>query len=160
MFEASQHGRFQPCRQIVFQHYSNQVSILKIESISRLKLKKKKLIWNLFLKQVFRAQAGESVQKEFLVGQVHAERVEKESSPSRSYSLLKFQFVCFFVTCLTILSPIISGQLIFFPPQVEIETSVVFSFRQHHPCKSCKPFFFHIFLLFLTKVCHHGSEFV
>ena len=82
MFEASQHGRLQPCGQIVLQHYSDQVSFQNCRIIGPFNV----CISN---KQVFRAQAGESVQKEFVVGQVHAERVEKESSPPRSHSVLK-----------------------------------------------------------------------
>ena len=47
---------------------------------------------------MFCAQTRESLQEEFVVGQMHAERVEKESSPSRSYSLLKFPFVFRYVS--------------------------------------------------------------
>lgn len=36
----------------------------------------------MLLKQMFRAQTRESVQEKLVVGQVHSERVEKESSPS------------------------------------------------------------------------------
>jgi hypothetical protein len=53
--EAGQHGSFQLCRQIVLQHYPNEM---------------------------FRVEAGKGVQEEHLVGSLSTDRVEEESSPA------------------------------------------------------------------------------
>lgn len=65
LLETGQYGRIQFGGQALLQHYTDQVLC---------------------------PQTGEGMQKEFLVGQMHAERVEEEGPFPRSYPILKSGF--------------------------------------------------------------------